>query len=196
MVASGEPAAASEEVSEEAARTAAGRRRQSDGRRARGEGRVDDARECPPGAGNHAEAWRRDTRVDAPRRAATLAREAFGLEGQASALPSYQDTNFRIDTLDASYILRLAHSGEDPAALAFQHAILEHLEHICDVAGDDAAAIGSDYDGAISPPHDVPGADTYPVLVQHMLNRGWSEERIRKVLGENFLRSLKDLRPG
>lgn len=74
--------------------------------------------------------------------------------------------------------------------------ILEHLEHICEVAGDDVAALGSDYDGAITPPPDVPGADTYPVLVQHMLKRGWSEERIRKVMGANFLASLKALRPG
>ena len=73
--------------------------------------------------------------------------------------------------------------------------IVEHLEHICEVAGDDVAAIGSDYDGAISPPSDVPGADTYPVLVQHMLNRGWSDDRIRKVLGDNFLNSFARLRP-
>lgn len=73
--------------------------------------------------------------------------------------------------------------------------IVEHLEHVCNVAGDDVAAIGSDYDGAISPPSDVPGADTYPVLVQHMLDRGWSAERIRKVLGDNYLASFARLRP-
>lgn len=73
--------------------------------------------------------------------------------------------------------------------------IVEHLEHICDVAGEEVAAIGSDYDGAISPPSDVPGADTYPVLVQHMLKRGWTDTRIRRVLGENFLASLGRLRP-
>ncbi len=73
--------------------------------------------------------------------------------------------------------------------------IVEHLEHICDVAGEEAAALGSDYDGAISPPSDVPGADTYPVLVQHMLKRGWSSERIERVLGGNYLASFARLRP-
>jgi membrane dipeptidase len=73
--------------------------------------------------------------------------------------------------------------------------LVEHLEHIVTVAGEDVPAIGSDYDGMIVPPPDVPGADSYPKLVQHMLDRGWKEERIRKVLGANFLRSLGRLRP-
>lgn len=74
--------------------------------------------------------------------------------------------------------------------------VIEHLEHIIDVAGEDAAALGSDFDGAIRPPADIAGGHTYPVLVQYMLDRGWSESRIRKVLGENFLRSFAALRPG
>jgi membrane dipeptidase len=73
--------------------------------------------------------------------------------------------------------------------------IVEHIEHVIRVAGEDAVAIGSDYDGMITPPPDVAGADTYPVLVQHMLDHGFSSERIRKVLGANFLRSLGLLRP-
>ena len=34
-----------------------------------------------------------------------------------------------------------------------------------------------------------------PRLVQVMLDRGWSAERMRKVLGGNFLRALEALRP-
>jgi membrane dipeptidase len=73
--------------------------------------------------------------------------------------------------------------------------IVEHLEHVVRVAGEDVPALGSDYDGMITPPPDVPGADAYPRLVQHMLDRGWRGERIRKVLGGNFLRALGALRP-
>jgi membrane dipeptidase len=74
--------------------------------------------------------------------------------------------------------------------------IVEHLEHVIRVAGEDAAALGSDFDGMITPPPDVASADTaYVRLVQHMLDRRWSEERIRKVLGGNFLRALGTLRP-
>jgi membrane dipeptidase len=73
--------------------------------------------------------------------------------------------------------------------------VLDHMQHIIDVVGEDHCAVGSDYDGAIVPPIDLASAECYPVLVEHMLARGWSEARIRKVLGLNFLRCLKALRP-
>jgi membrane dipeptidase len=72
--------------------------------------------------------------------------------------------------------------------------VLDHLEHIIDVAGEDFAALGSDYDGAIHPPDDLKSGDSYPRLIQEMLDRGWSTGRIEKVLGANFLRSLRELR--
>jgi membrane dipeptidase len=73
--------------------------------------------------------------------------------------------------------------------------IVEHLQHIIDVAGEDFAAIGSDYDGMISPPGGMRREPAYARLVQWMLNRGWSDERIAKILGANFLRSFAALRP-
>ena len=73
--------------------------------------------------------------------------------------------------------------------------ILEHLEHIIDVAGEDVAAIGTDYDGMIIPPKDLPDVTHHPLLVQDMLERGWKEERIRKVLGLNYLRVVEAVRP-
>lgn len=75
--------------------------------------------------------------------------------------------------------------------------VLEHLEHIAKVAGDDAMALGSDFDGFITPPKDIrDGFAAYYRLVQGMLERGWSEKRIRGCLGENFLRSFAEIRPG
>lgn len=74
-------------------------------------------------------------------------------------------------------------------------AILDHLEHLIDVAGEDAAAIGTDYDGMITPPYDLCDITDHPLLVQDMLDRGWSETRIRKILGENYLRVVGDVRP-
>jgi membrane dipeptidase len=74
--------------------------------------------------------------------------------------------------------------------------LVAHMQHVIDVAGEDAVALGTDYDGAISPPADLASGDVgYPRLVQHMLDAGWHERRIRKVLGLNYLRSWGDLRP-
>ena len=47
----------------------------------------------------------------------------------------------------------------------------------------DYAAIGTDYDGAIIPPADLADVTHHPLLVQDMLDRGWSEQRIQKYLG-------------
>jgi membrane dipeptidase len=73
--------------------------------------------------------------------------------------------------------------------------VVEHMRHIVDVAGEDFVSIGSDYDGSIIPPPGLRSGDSYPRLVQYMLDQGWNEERIRKVLGGNALRALGLLRP-
>lgn len=73
--------------------------------------------------------------------------------------------------------------------------IVDHLEHVIRVAGEDAAALGSDFDGAIVPPRDLRSVLELPRLVEHMLRRRWSTQRIQKVLGENFLRVLGSVRP-
>jgi membrane dipeptidase len=73
--------------------------------------------------------------------------------------------------------------------------ILEHMEHVMNVAGEGAVAIGSDYDGAITPPRPLRNGTHYARLVQGMLERRWSEERIRGVLGLNFLECFRRLRP-
>lgn len=73
--------------------------------------------------------------------------------------------------------------------------VVEHLEHVIKVGGEDCAAIGSDYDGLIRPPKDLESGEHYPLLVGKMLDRGWTEERIAKILSGNFLRAMKQLRP-
>lgn len=72
--------------------------------------------------------------------------------------------------------------------------LVDHLEHVVNTVGDDHASIGTDYDGFIIPPKDLPGIWAFPRLVQEMLDRGWSEVRIRKILGGNALRVVEALR--
>lgn len=73
-------------------------------------------------------------------------------------------------------------------------AIVDHLAHIVECVGEDHASLGSDWDGAIITPRDMPTCLELPRLVQLMLDRGFSDERIRKILGGNFLRALSMLR--
>ena len=62
------------------------------------------------------------------------------------------------------------------------------------VVGEDHAAIGSDFDGAIIPPRDLKSVLELSRLVELMLRRGFGEGVIRKILGLNFLRALTLLR--
>lgn len=76
-----------------------------------------------------------------------------------------------------------------------REAIIRHLEHLINVGGEQSAAIGTDYDGMIVPPRDLTDVTKHPLLVQDMLERGWSEARIRAVLGLNYLRVVRQTRP-
>lgn len=72
--------------------------------------------------------------------------------------------------------------------------VVDHIAHVVRVAGEDFVALGSDFDGAIIPPRDLQSVLELPRLVEHMLERGFGPDRIRKILGLNFLRALGDLR--
>ena len=65
--------------------------------------------------------------------------------------------------------------------------IVRHLEHVRNVAGDDTPALGSDWDGAIVTPRDMPTCLELPRLVECMLARDWPSEAVKKALGRKFL---------
>ncbi|MBI5480436.1 MAG: membrane dipeptidase [Deltaproteobacteria bacterium] len=72
--------------------------------------------------------------------------------------------------------------------------VVDHLQHVVHTVGEDHAALGSDWDGLITTPRDMPTCLELPRLVQLMLDRGFGEGCIRKILGGNFLRALGQLR--
>ena len=73
-------------------------------------------------------------------------------------------------------------------------AVADHLMHIVKTVGDDHASLGSDWDGAIVPPRDMPTCLELPRVVQLLLDRNLSPASIQKILGGNFLRALALLR--
>lgn len=68
------------------------------------------------------------------------------------------------------------------------HDVLDHIEHVIDVAGVDHVGLGSDFDGVPALPEQLEDVSTYPVITQGLLDRGYAEVEIRKVLGENLMR--------
>jgi len=82
----------------------------------------------------------------------------------------------------------------DRAAAGRARSVVAHLAHIVDTVGEDHAALGSDWDGAITTPEDMPTCLELPRLVALMLERGWKAERVQKILGGNALRAIEALR--
>ncbi len=81
--------------------------------------------------------------------------------------------------------------GNGPSS-RWASAIVRHIQHVIAVGGEDCAALGSDMDGFITLPHDLPDVAAMPRLTQLMLRAGLSEEVVRKVLGLNALRALRE----
>ena len=66
--------------------------------------------------------------------------------------------------------------------------VADHVEHVVEVAGIDHVGIGSDFDGIDSTPVGMEDVSTYPKLLVELSRRGWSEEGLAKLAGENVLR--------
>ncbi len=81
--------------------------------------------------------------------------------------------------------------AENPIYIAPYTRIVDHIDHIKNVAGIDYIGIGSDYDGIPFLPAGMSGMEDLVLVTYEMLKRGYSEKDIKKVLGENFLRAFE-----
>ncbi len=70
--------------------------------------------------------------------------------------------------------------------------LVDHIEHMVKIAGIDHVGLGSDWDGSLSYPVGLEGMDGLPNLTRALLERGWSDADVKKVLGENFLRVFSE----
>ena len=80
---------------------------------------------------------------------------------------------------------------DHPIPTGSVHHVVDHIEHIIKVAGVDHVGLGSDFDGISSVPKQLEDVSCYPYITQELLNRGYSKEDIRKILGGNLLRVLR-----
>jgi len=70
--------------------------------------------------------------------------------------------------------------------------LLDHIDHIVEVAGIDHVGLGSDFDGGGTLLRDV---TELPKITRGLLERGYEEGEVRKILGENFQRVLLEVLP-
>ncbi len=79
-----------------------------------------------------------------------------------------------------------------PAAATVEDAAA-HVDHAVKVAGIDHVGIGSDWDGINSVPTGLEDVSKMPALTAALLRRGYSEADVRKILGGNLLRVLREV---
>lgn len=71
--------------------------------------------------------------------------------------------------------------------------VVEHINHIRDLAGIKAIALGSDFDGMSKRTKGLEHAGKLPELTKALYREGYSKKDIKKILGGNFLRIFKKL---
>lgn len=68
--------------------------------------------------------------------------------------------------------------------------VADHIDHAVKIAGIDHVGLGSDFDGIEVAPDGLEDISRYPALLDELRSRGYSEEEISKIAGENLLRLL------
>lgn len=71
--------------------------------------------------------------------------------------------------------------------------LVDHIEHVIKLVGVDYVGLGSDYDGIEMPPIGLEDISKFENITKELRLRGYSDDDIKKILGENFLRVLSQV---
>jgi len=110
----------------------------------------------------------------------------WGLEAQQAAVAAGVDTR-DLDAMDAFWARYPV-----PQPKASLDDVVAHLEHARTVAGIDHLGLGGDYDGVTSVPTGLEDVSRYPVLLDALRARSWSEDDLRKLTSANIVRVFHD----
>ena len=69
--------------------------------------------------------------------------------------------------------------------------VADHIEHIRDVAGVEHIGLGGDFDGNSQWPEGLSDVSMYPNLFAELIRRGWSDQDLKLLAGENVLRAME-----
>jgi membrane dipeptidase len=83
---------------------------------------------------------------------------------------------------------RLTKEGKLPAVS--WEKIIEHIDHVVQLVGPAHVGLGSDFDGA-SMPEGMEDCSKVPKITEALLRKGYGDEDIRKILGQNILRVME-----
>jgi membrane dipeptidase len=70
--------------------------------------------------------------------------------------------------------------------------IVEHIDHVVQIAGAGHVGLGSDFDGATMP-EGMEDVTMLPKITEALVRRGYRDDDVRKILGENTLRVMAEV---
>ena len=74
--------------------------------------------------------------------------------------------------------------------------VVDHIDHAVEFAGIDHVGVGSDFDGILVPPEGLENVSLISRIFDEMRRRGYSEEDVSKVAGENLLAVMRRVSVG
>lgn len=102
-----------------------------------------------------------------------------------TALEKESKTEKEIDATIAKWDI------QNPMPRGSIHDVVDHIDHLVKNCGVEYVGIGSDFDGIGTVPVQLEDVSTFPLITQEMLNRGYSADDIKKVMGDNVMRVFK-----
>ncbi len=123
--------------------------------------------------------------------------------GAAFISDAYRKASERFRAQVREYLQQHGLKYTDPAARAYIREarqrfvfptvtvrdVADHIDHVVRLVGIDHVGLGSDFDGVGGAlPEDLRDVSMYPNLLYELLRRGYTEDDIRKIAGENLLR--------
>jgi membrane dipeptidase len=94
--------------------------------------------------------------------------------------------------VDSAALADSAKGWDKNAPRATLQQVADHIEHVRDVAGIDHVGLGSDFDGITSVPSGLENVSKFPDLIAELLKRGWKVEDVKKLVGLNALRVMRN----
>lgn len=124
--------------------------------------------------------WREDWSETRAERERLYAAAAEGYRDRGEAVPY----NVPLTVDRAFYAERL----RDTLPLAPFTSLIDHIDHVAQVAGIDHVGLGSDFDGFPILPEGLENAADLPKITAALADRGYNAEQLKKLLGGNLLR--------
>jgi len=114
--------------------------------------------------------------------------DARAEESRVRATPEYKALTGANET--EQFLAQSRHMQRHAAPLPMRR-FLDHLEYAVEIAGVDHVGIGSDYDGIWRTPEGLEDASCYGNLMEALLERGFAEDDVLKIMGGNMERVFR-----